>query len=113
MAGVPGGVSLNVYWILAIPASCGRPDVAWQFLRHCASPAMDRLLTFEGAIGCRRSTWADGDVNRTIPFYREMERLHGGARELPRMAEWSRIASVIDALVLSAIGSDRPEDSGG
>jgi multiple sugar transport system substrate-binding protein len=109
VAGVPGGVSLNVYWILAIPASCRRPDVAWQFLRHCASPAMDRLLTLEGAIGCRKSTWVDGEVNRTIPFYRELERLHAGARELPRMAEWSRIAAVIDTLVLAAIGTDRPE----
>ena len=109
VAGVPGGVSLNVYWILAIPASCRRPDISWRFLRHCASPAMDRLLTLEGAIGCRRSTWSDGEVTRAIPFYREMERLHAGARELPRTAEWSRIASVIDNLVLSAIGTDRPE----
>jgi multiple sugar transport system substrate-binding protein len=109
VAGVPGGVSLNVYWILGIPADCAQPDVSWQFLRHCASPEMDRLLTLEGGIGCRRSTWADSEVNRAIPFYREMERLHAGAREMPRMPEWSRIASAIDTLVLSAIGCDRPE----
>jgi multiple sugar transport system substrate-binding protein len=109
VAAVPGGVSLNVYWTLAIPAGCRRPDLSWQFLRHCASPAMDRLLTLEGGIGCRRSTWTDGDVNRAIPFYCEMERLHAGARELPRLAEWSQIASAIDTLVLSAIGSERPE----
>ena len=109
VAGLPAGVSLNVYWVLSIPASCARPEVSWRFLRHCASPEMDRLLTLEGGIGCRKSTWMDAEVNRAIPFYREMERLHAGARELPRMAEWSRIASVIDALVLEAIGGDRPE----
>ena len=38
-----------------------------------------------------------------------MERLHHGARELPRMAEWSRIASVIDALVLEAIRTNRQD----
>jgi multiple sugar transport system substrate-binding protein len=70
---------------------------------------MDKLLTIEGGIGCRKSTWTDGEVNRTIPFYRELEGLHAGARELPRMPQWSRIASIIDALVLRAIGSDRSE----
>ena len=109
VAPVPGGVSLNVYWTLAIPASARRPEISWQFLRHCASPAMDKLLTLEGAIGCRKSTWIDAEVNRRIPFYYEMERLHESARELPRLPEWTQIASVIDTLVLSAIGSNRPE----
>jgi multiple sugar transport system substrate-binding protein len=109
VASVPGGISLNVYWTLAIPASCARPEISWQFLHHCASAEMDKLLTLEGGIGCRKSTWMDRDVNRVIPFYRDMERLHKGARELPRMPEWSRIASVIDMLVLDAIGTDRPE----
>jgi multiple sugar transport system substrate-binding protein len=109
VARVPGNISLNVYWILGIPARCARPDLAWRFLRHCASAPMDKLLTLEGGIGCRRSTWEDAEVNRAIPFYREMERLHMGARELPRLAEWSHIASAIDSLVLAAIGSDRPE----
>ena len=109
VAGVPGGVSLNVYWTLAIPSNCARQDIAWQFLRHCASPEMDKLLTLDGAIGCRKSTWTDADVNRAIPFYREMQGLHAGARELPRRADWSRIASVIDDLVLQAINGDHSE----
>jgi multiple sugar transport system substrate-binding protein len=109
VAEVPGGVSLNVYWMLAIPSTCLQPEIAWQFLRHCASPAMDKLLTLEGGIGCRKSTWADSEVNRAIPFYREMETLHGGTRELPRRADWNRIASAIDALVLAAIATGRAE----
>jgi multiple sugar transport system substrate-binding protein len=109
VAEIPGGVSLNVYWTLAIPATCARPDLSWRFLRHCASAPMDKLLTLEGGIGCRKSTWLDADVNRAIPFYRQMERLHAGARELPHLPQWSRIASVIDSLVLEALGGDRPE----
>jgi multiple sugar transport system substrate-binding protein len=110
VAEVPGRVSLNVYWTLAIPATCARPDISWQFLRHCASKEMDKVLTLEGGIGCRKSTWMDADVNRAIPFYREMERLHCAARELPRMADWDEIASLIDALVLAALDTDRSED---
>jgi multiple sugar transport system substrate-binding protein len=70
---------------------------------------MDKLLTLEGGIGCRKSTWIDADVSSAIPFYRELERLHEGARELPRMREWSSIATVIDKLVLDATGGDRTE----
>ncbi|HUA64185.1 MAG TPA: extracellular solute-binding protein [Verrucomicrobiae bacterium] len=109
VAEIPGGVSLNVYWTLAIPSTCRRPELAWSFLRHCASAGMDKLLTLEGGIGCRRSTWMDDDVNRAIPFYREMDRLHTGARELPLMPDWSRRAAVIDEMVIEALKSDRPE----
>ena len=109
VAPVPGGVSLNVYWILVIAAGSPHSEVAYRFLRHCASPAMDKLLTLEGAIGCRRSTWMDEEVNRAIPFYREMEKLHEGARELPRLSNWSRIAAVIDGMVQAAMATERPE----
>ena len=109
VAPVPGGVSLNVYWVLAIPAAGPHTDVAYRFLRHCASPAMDKLLTLEGAIGCRKSTWADEEVNRAIPFYHALEGLHENARELPRLANWARIAAVIDEMVQQALQTGRPE----
>ncbi len=102
------GTSLNIYWILAIAAGSPHRDVAWRFLRHCASPAMDKLLTLEGAIGCRKSTWMDEDVNRAIPFYRKMEDLHAHAREMPRRADWPRISEVIDKMVMETIGSREP-----
>jgi multiple sugar transport system substrate-binding protein len=102
-------VSLNVYWLLAIGAGCARPATAWSFLRHCATPAMDKLLTLEGAIGCRKSTWMDADVNRAIPFYGAMEELHREARELPRTRNWASIAKAIDGMMAAAIQTDRPE----
>jgi multiple sugar transport system substrate-binding protein len=70
---------------------------------------MDKLLTLEGGIGCRKSTWMDGEVNRAIPFYRAMEDLHGQARELPRMRDWARVADAIDRMMLAAIQTDRAE----
>jgi multiple sugar transport system substrate-binding protein len=100
--------SLNVYWILGIGAGSRNRDLAWRFLRHAASPAMDRLLTLEGAIGCRKSTWHDPEVNRAIPFFHHLEQIHQGARELPRLTEWTRLAETIDALVVEAINTRRP-----
>ncbi|MEO8657207.1 MAG: extracellular solute-binding protein [Bryobacteraceae bacterium] len=109
IAPIPGRcASLNVYWVLSIAAASAHPDVAWRFLRHCASPQMDKLLTLEGAIGCRRSTWADAEVNRVVPFYHKLAALHDNAREMPRLAAWPRIAEVIDQAVLGAINTATP-----
>ncbi len=69
---------------------------------------MDKLLTREGAIGCRKSTWLDEDVNRAIPFYRRMEGLHAHAREMPRRADWPQIGEVIDRMVMETINSGEP-----
>ena len=69
---------------------------------------MDKLLTLEGGIGCRKSTWQDADVNQTIPFYHHMEKLHAVARELPRLSNWAELAAVIDGLVLDVINTGEP-----
>ena len=101
-------VSLNVYWVLAIGSGSPHPDMAYQFIRFCASAAMDKLMTLEGGIGCRKSTWRDPDVNDSIPFYQDLEHLHENARELPRHPEWPKIAHVIDEMMLGAINTDAP-----
>jgi len=100
--------SLNVYWLLGLGAGTPHPKIGYDFLRHCASPENDKLLTLEGAIGCRKSTWHDPDVNRVIPFYRSLEVIHRNARELPRLSHWARLATIIDRLVTGAIDSDTP-----
>lgn len=100
--------SLNAYWILGIPTGSLHPQLAWQFLRHSAGPQMDKLLTLEGGIGCRKSTWSDAEVNAAIPFYHRLEELHQDARELPRLRNWSQLAAIIDRMVLDAINTAEP-----
>lgn len=113
IAPVPHGpqesaLSLNVYWLLAIAAGSPHASVAWKFLRHVLTPEMDKLTTLSGAIGCRRSTWSDPEVNQAIPFYHRMKQLHECAREIPRRADWPLIANIIDELVTATIGSTAP-----
>ena len=112
VAQVPCGAgtktSLNAYWVLGIPSGSHHRDLAWNLLRHCASAEMDKQLTLEGAIGCRKSTWLDADVNSAIPFYHCLEALHEDARELPRLRNWAQLAAVIDRMVLEAIDSQEP-----
>lgn len=100
--------SLNVYWILSIGAGSPHQREAWKFLRHMMTPAMDKLTTMSGAIGCRRSTWNDREVNAAIPFYHRIEQLHGHAREIPSRPDWPRIAAIIDKLVTANITTDTP-----
>jgi multiple sugar transport system substrate-binding protein len=100
--------SLNVYWILSIAAGSPHRHKAWQLLRHVQTPAMDKLTTTSGAIGCRRSTWNDAEVNAAIPFYHCIEQLHAYAREIPQRADWPQIAAVINTLVTATATSETP-----
>lgn len=101
-------VSLNVYWILSLAVASPHREVALRFLLHSQSPAMDKITTKSGAIGCRRSTWNDPEIVEKIPFYACMEALHANAREIPRLKHWPQIASTIDGLITQAIDTDIP-----
>jgi multiple sugar transport system substrate-binding protein len=100
-------VSLNVFWVLAIGTGSRQKSLAWAFLRHCASAAMDRLTTTSGAIGVRRSTWADPQINATIPYYHRLSWLHDHAREMPVTPDLARISHIVDDLMTAAITGDR------
>jgi multiple sugar transport system substrate-binding protein len=107
-AGQGSTASLNVYWILSIAAGSPHRNTAWQFLRHTQTPAMDKLTTTSGAIGCRRSTWNDAEVNAAIPFYHRIEQLHAHAREIPQRPDWPRIAAIIDTLITATVTTETP-----
>lgn len=107
--GVGGAsVSLNVFWMLCICAGSRQRDLAWDFLRYCATPGMDRLTTMEGGIGVRRSTWADAEVNRRVPFYRALDGLHEVARTLPRLLRLSDVARAVDTMLGEALTTEVP-----
>ncbi|MFD2720623.1 extracellular solute-binding protein [Hymenobacter monticola] len=100
--------SLNVYWLYAIGAGSRHKAVAYEFLRYATRPENDKLLTLEGGIGCRISTWHDADINALVPYYHKLEQLHQQAETLPRHTNWARIAAIIDEVVLQAINTDAP-----
>ncbi len=106
----PGGrsVSLNVFWVIALACGARQKDLAWSFLRHLASAPMDKLTTLEGAIGVRRSTWADAQVNRLVPFYHKLDALHEHARELPLHPRLAEVSHVIDELLARALDTEEP-----
>ncbi|MEC3909250.1 sugar ABC transporter substrate-binding protein [Sphingobium sp. CR2-8] len=106
----PGGtsVSLNVFWVLGIGSGSRNKALAWNFLRHLASAPMDKLTTTEGAIGVRRSSWNDPDINATIPYYHKLDWLHAHARTMPPTPHLAAISHVVDDMLGKAMTSDVP-----
>ena len=101
-------VSLNVYWLYAIGSGSLHKQTAYDFIKYAVNPQNDKLLTLEGGIGCRLSTWSDPEVNRIIPYYHRLEELHEKARELPCRSDWDKITKVIDQVVLDVANTNLP-----
>jgi len=99
------GTSLNAYWMYVIGSGSKHKDLAYEFIKFAVNEKNDKLLTLEGAIGCRKSTWHDYEVNKTVPYYHKLEALHQKTRSLPRKSNWTEIANVIDQLVLEVINT--------
>ncbi len=102
--------SLNVYWLYTIGAGSRNKQLAYDFIRFAIRPENDKLLTLEGGIGCRISTWNDPGINRVIPYYHKLEMLHREAKSLPQKSNWAEIAAVIDAAVLRALNTNDPSE---
>lgn len=100
--------SLNVYWLYTIGKGSKNKDLAYDFLRFVTNQENDKLLTLEGGIGCRMSTWNDPEINKIIPYYHKLDVLHSVAKMLPQKKTWTLIAAVIDEMVLSVITSNHP-----
>jgi multiple sugar transport system substrate-binding protein len=97
--------SLNVYWLYTIGSGSKHQKLAYDFLRFSTTAESDKLLTNEGGIGCRKSTWNDAEINKTIPFYHKLGMLHENALTLPQTPIWPKVAELIDQMVLKAIES--------
>jgi len=110
---VPSGkdrepVSLNVYYTWSVSAKSKNKEIAYDFICNAVRADNDKVLPFMGVVGCRRSTWADPDVNALINYYHRMEEIHRYASTLPRLKDWHNISEIIDAMVLDVINTDKP-----
>ncbi|MDQ6530409.1 extracellular solute-binding protein [Flavobacterium sp. LHD-85] len=103
--------SLNVYWLYTIGSGSKHQKLAYDFLRFATTPESDKLLTTEGGIGCRKSTWKDEEINTLIPFYHKLEMLHENALTLPQTPIWPKVAELIDGAVLKAIETDTASET--
>jgi len=105
-ADVPDGehTSLTVVYGLTVPAGSEHPDLAYDFIRFAASPAMDKVTTLEGASGTRLSTWRDPEVLRAGSFYSVLDAVNTGAvNTLPQVPEYAELNEVLNEMVAAAV----------
>jgi len=102
--------SLNVYWLYTIGKGSAHKAIAYDFIRFATNVTNDKALTLGGGIGCRKSTWNDLEINKTIPYYHKLETLHAVAKMLPQHKNWAKIAAVIDQMVLAGINTEQPTE---
>lgn len=113
VANIPAGsdglpVSLNAYWLYTIPKGSQHKDIAYEFILFLTRPEQDKMLTLEGGIGCRLSTWNDEEVNKIVPYYKRLAAIHQYSRTLPRKIYWCQIETIIDDVVTAAMNSTKP-----
>jgi multiple sugar transport system substrate-binding protein len=101
-------VSLSVYYTWSIGSGSYHKELAYEFIKFCVSKENDRLLPFEGAIGCRKSTWADNEINNIIPYYSELQAMHDYVKQFPKVGSWHDVTEVIDELVLRVVNTNSP-----
>jgi len=105
---IDGPVSLNVYYTWSVSTESDKKQAAWDFITNTVTPENDIYLPMMGAIGCRKSTWYNQQVNAVIPYYSRMEEIHSYAKTLPRIACWHDISGIIDRLMIRVNSTDEP-----
>jgi multiple sugar transport system substrate-binding protein len=91
-------MSLNIYWVLGIPAGSAQEDLAYQFVRHCATPEMDKITALSGGTGVRLSTWRDPEIQQQFGYYTAIEAVHRSVESPPRIPEYPAINEVFNRM---------------
>lgn len=96
---IPGGVSLNIYWVLAMTSNSKSPEATWAFMKHCATPEMDLAATQAGINGVRLSTWRDPEIQEQFKQYEVIEEVHKNVMSPSQIAEYPAINEVLSRMV--------------
>ncbi|MBM4437494.1 MAG: extracellular solute-binding protein [Actinobacteria bacterium] len=101
----PAGVraSLNIYWVLTVPAGSRHPHAAYRFCRGAIGPAMDLATSLAGGNGCRLSTWSHPAVLRQFPYYAAIPQIHQHTRTLPAIPRLAGLLDVLNRMVDDAM----------
>lgn len=95
--------TLSVYWVLGICSGSRQPELAYRFLRHVASRAMDRISAESGAVAVRFSSWNDLDLQTRFGYYADLEQIHSNAMYLPALPDYPALNEVLNRMVDDAV----------
>ncbi|MCE9559378.1 MAG: sugar ABC transporter substrate-binding protein [Armatimonadetes bacterium] len=102
-APMPGGVSINSYWVMALLATCEDAAEAYRFMRHLTSPEMDNVATLHGVSGVRLSTWNDPEIQARFPVFAHLAEVHDNSKCLPQRADYDVINRILSQAIDDAL----------
>ena len=110
---VEGPAPMLGTWLVAIPSTSERQELARSFIDFLTSPDMQKRLALEvGTPPTRASVYADSDVVAAYRWYPAQYAALQEAQPRPRTPHWSRIEAVLgDYLQLALIGEMSAEDA--
>ena len=95
--------SLNVYWVLAICAGSRQPELAWQFMRETAGPAMDKVTSLAGGTGCGFRPGTTPRFARSSSTTKSWRRYIRAAIRMPGIPEYPAINEVLSRMTAGAV----------
>ncbi len=102
-APVPGGATMNAYWVLAVPAGARDPQASLDLIRRLTTHDMDVRTALAGGSATRRDSWADPRVRALAPYYTVLEDAHQNSRSVPVDPRWPRIAAVLNEMMRAVV----------
>lgn len=96
--------SLTVIYGNTVLSSSDNEDLAYEFVRHVASPELDKVTTTSGATGCRLSTWNDPEVLQNQSFYAITSEINtGNVNTLPKLPQYTEFNDVLNEAVEAVV----------
>jgi multiple sugar transport system substrate-binding protein len=108
----PGGtaVTLNAYWVLAVPAGARDPERSIELIRRLTTHDMDVVTAVSGGSATRRDSWNDPQVQALAPYYDQLESAHRNSRSVPVDPRWPAMAGILNEMMRAVVedgGSDQ------
>jgi multiple sugar transport system substrate-binding protein len=101
----PGGtaVTLNAYWVLAVPAGARDPERSIELIRRLATHDMDVVTAVSGGSATRRDSWNDPRVQVLAPYYAQLESAHRNSRSVPIDPRWPAMAGILNEMMRAVV----------
>jgi multiple sugar transport system substrate-binding protein len=106
-AGALGG------WGLGIAHGIEDPEAAWRFIAFATSPEAQRILHVRrGAVPSRKALFADPEILRGSPYYKDLYAIVMRARPRPVLPDYPRISDTIQKHVSAVLaGVETPDEA--
>ncbi|SNT50402.1 multiple sugar transport system substrate-binding protein [Asanoa hainanensis] len=105
-APVPGGtsrVTMNAYWVLAVPAGAKDPAHSAELIRQLTTREMDVVTAQSGGSATRLDSWADPRVSSLAPYYGVLADAHQDSRSVPVDPRWPEMALILNDMMIQVI----------